>query len=69
MKKTHNGQENGQFVKFSDPESTFKNQVQEIVSSILSSSLAFVEHLDKHIWNMMEQIIYTIDIDKCRRNI
>jgi 5-methylcytosine-specific restriction protein A len=41
--KTHNEQENGQFVKFTDTESTFNNQVQEMMSSNLSSSLAFVE--------------------------
>ncbi len=36
MDKTHNEQENGQFVKFSDTESTFNNPVQEIMSSNLS---------------------------------
>jgi len=66
MDKTHNEQENGQFVKFTDTESTFNNQVQEIMSSNLSSSLAFVERLHK---THMEETIYTIDINKCRRNI
>ncbi len=66
MAKTHNEQQNGQFVKFTDTESTFNNQVQEIMSSILSSSLAFVERLHK---THIEETIYTIDIDKCRRNI
>jgi hypothetical protein len=47
MHKTHNEQENGQFVKFSDTESTFHKQVQEIMSSNLSPSLAFVERLHK----------------------
>ncbi len=66
MDKTHNKQENGQFVKFTDTESTFNNQVQEIKSSNLSSSLAFVECLHK---THMEETICTIDINKCRRNI
>ncbi len=66
MDKTHSEQENGQFVKFSDTESTFNNQVQEIMSSNLSSSLASVERLHK---THMEETIYTIDINKCRRNI
>ena len=66
MDKTHNEQENGQFVKFSETESTFNNQVQEIMSSKLSTSLAFVERLHK---THMEETIYTIDINKYRRNI
>jgi 5-methylcytosine-specific restriction protein A len=66
MDKTHNEQENGQFVKFTDTESTFNNQVQETMSSNLSSSLAFVERLHK---THMEETIYTIDINKYRRNI
>ena len=66
MDKTHNEQENGQFVKFSETESTFNNQVQEIMSSNLSSSFAFVERLHK---THMEETIFTIDINKCRRNI
>ncbi len=65
MDKTHKEQEIGQFFKFTDTESTFNNQVQEIMSSILSSSLAFVERLHK---THIEEIIYTIDINKCRRN-
>ncbi len=47
MDKTHNEQENGQFVKISETESTFNNQVQEIMISNLSSSFAFVERLHK----------------------
>jgi hypothetical protein len=66
MDKTHNEQENGQFVNFSGTESTFNNQVQDIMSSILSSSLAFVECLHK---THMEETIYTIDINKCRKSI
>jgi hypothetical protein len=66
MDKTHNEQENVQFVKFSDTESTFNNQVQEIMSSYLSSSLAFVERLHK---THTDETIYSIDLNKCRRNI
>jgi hypothetical protein len=64
MDKTHNEQENGPIIKFSDTESIFNNQVREIMSSKLFSFLAFVERLHKiH----MEETIYTIDIIKCRR--
>ncbi len=66
MDKTHNEQENGQHVEFSDTESTFNNQVQEIMSSNLSSSFTFVERLHK---TDIEEIIYTIDINKCRINL
>ncbi len=66
MDKTHNEQEIGQFVKFSDTESNFNNQVQEKMSTNSYSSLAFVESLHK---THMEETIYTIDINKCRRNI
>ncbi len=66
MDKTQNEQENGQFVNFSETKSTFNNQVREIMSSNLFSSLAFEERL--HITHM-EETIYTIDLNKCRKNI
>jgi len=66
MDKTSNEQENGQFVKFSDTESSFNEKVQEIMSSALSSSYAFVESINK---SHMEEKLFTIDINKCRRNI
>ncbi len=47
MDKTANEQENGQFVKFHDTESSFNEKVQEIRNSVLSSSYAFVEQLEK----------------------
>ncbi len=54
MDKAHNEQENKQFVKFSDTESTFNDHVREFMSSNLSSSLAFVERLHK---TNMEDVI------------
>ena len=64
--KTANEQENGQFVKFSDTESSFNNKVQEIMNTQLSQSYAFVEGL---LSNPETNKIFTIDINKCRRNI
>ena len=66
MDKTANEQENGQFVKFTDTESAFNEKVQEIMNGVLSSSYAFVEQLEQ---THMEEKIFTIDINKCRRNI
>ena len=42
MDKTANEQENGQFVKFNDTESSLKEKIQEIMNGDLSSSYAFV---------------------------
>ncbi len=63
--KTTNEQENGQFVKFSDTESYFNENVQEIMNSPLSHSFAFVEPIAKP--GTMK--IFTIDINECNRNI
>ena len=63
--KTANEQENGQFVKFSDTESCFNSNVQDIMNSQLSQSYAFVEPIG----NCGSEKIFTIDINKCRRNI
>ncbi len=43
MDKTANEQENGQYVKFTDTESSFNEKVQDIMNGVLSSSYAFVE--------------------------
>ncbi len=64
MDKTHNERENGQFVKFSYTESTFNNQVQEIMSSNLSSSLAFVERLHKHTWKKLFILLTLINVEE-----
>ena len=53
-------------VKFTDTESAFNNKVQEIMNSTLTSSYAFVEQLEQ---THMDEKIFTIDINKCRRNI
>ena len=66
MDKTANEQENGQFVKFADTESSFNEKVQDIMNGVLSSSYAFVEQLEE---THMDEKIFTIDINKCRRNI
>jgi hypothetical protein len=66
MDKTADEQENGQYVKFTDTESPFNEKVQEIMNGVLSSSYAFVEQLEK---THMDEKIFTIDINKCRRNI
>ena len=66
MDKTANEQDNGQYVKFTDTESSFNEKVQEIMNSVLSSSYAFVEQLEK---THMDEKIFTVDINKCRRNI
>ena len=66
MDKTANEQENWQFVKFHDTESSFNEKVQEIMNGVLSSSYACVEQLEK---THMDEKIFTIDINKCRRNI
>ncbi len=66
MDKTANEQENGQYVKFTDTESSFNEKVQDVMNGVLSSSSAFVEPLEET--HMGEKKI-TIDINKCRRNI
>ena len=66
MDKTANEQENGQYVKFTDTESSFNEKVQDIMNGVLSSSYAFVEQLEE---THMDEKIFTIDINKCRRNI
>ena len=68
MVKTSNEHESGKYIKINDSESTFNTQVQEIMSSPLSQTHAFVE---KAYFKELEQdkIIYSIDINKCRKNI
>ena len=63
--KTTNENEQGQYVKFSDTESCFNTTVQEIMNSTLSHAYAFVEP----ILEVKTEKIFTIDINKCRRNI
>ncbi len=43
MVKTSNEHESGQYIKINDTERTFDKQVQEIMSSLLSWTHAFVE--------------------------
>ena len=66
--KTSNEHESGQYIKVSDTESTFNTQVQDVMTSSLSQTHAFVE---KAYYNELQadQIVFTIDINKCRKNI
>ncbi len=66
--KTSNEPETGQYIKISDTESTFNSQVHEIMNSPLSQTHAFVE---KVYYDELEsdKTIFTIDINKCRKNI
>ena len=68
MIKTSNEHESGQYIKINDTESTFNTQVQEIMTSPLSQTHAFVE---KAYFKKLDEdkIIYSIDINKCRENI
>jgi 5-methylcytosine-specific restriction enzyme A len=63
--KTANENEQGQYVKFSDTESCFNNTVQEIMNNVLSHVYAFVEPIREP----TTKKLFTIDINKCRRNI
>ena len=66
--KTANEHETGQHIKISDTESTFNSQVQEIMNSPLNQTHAFVEKA--YFKELQEdQTIFTIDINKCRKNI
>jgi hypothetical protein len=66
--KTSNEHESGQYIKVSDTESTFNTQVQDVFDSPLSQTHAFVEKAYfKEI--QQDQTIFTIDINKCRKNI
>ena len=66
--KTANEHESGQYIKISDTESSFNTQVQDVFDSPLSQTHAFVEkaYFDEL---QPDQTIFTIDINKCRKNI
>ncbi len=66
--KTSNEHETGQYIKVNDTESTFNKQTREVFDSSLSQTHAFVE---KVYFKEVEEdkIMYTIDINKCRKNI
>jgi len=66
--KTSNEHETGQYIKINDTESTFNKQVQDVFDSPLSQTHAFVEKVYyKEL--QQDQKIYSIDINKCRKNI
>jgi len=74
--KTANENEQGKYVKFSDTESCFNNTVQEIMNSALSHAYAFVEPVQERLSSQAHasepvkgKKLFTIDINKCRRNI
>ena len=68
LTKTSTEHETGQYIKIKDTESTFNAGLQEVMDSPLSQVHAFVE---KAYFKPLEEdkIIYTIDINKCRKNI
>ena len=58
--------EDGSYIKINDTESSFNNQTQEIMESTLAQTHAFVEPVH---FKKIDKTIYTIDINKCRKNI
>ena len=66
QEKTENEIENGIYKRISETESSFNEQVTEIINSKLSKSYAFVEKLNENKENIK---VFTIDINKCRKNI
>ncbi len=68
MIKTSGEHESGKYIKINDSESSYNSQVQEIMDSPLSHTQTFVE---KAYFKELEEdkIIYSIDINKCRKNI
>ena len=66
--KTSCEHEAGRYIKITDTESSFNQQVQDVFNSPLSQTHAFVEKA--YYKNIQEdQKIFTIDINKCRKNI
>ena len=66
--KTSDEQEQGYF-KMSETESSFNTVTKEIFDSILSGSYAFIEPITEKIpKSMVNNKIYNIDINKCRKN-
>ena len=65
-RKTENEIENGIYKRISETESSFNEQVTEIINSKLSKSYAFVEKLNE---NKENKKVFSIDINKCRKNI
>ena len=66
--KTSDEQEQGYF-KLSETESSFNTVTKEIFDSILCGSYAFIEPITEKIpKSMINNKIYNIDINKCRKN-
>ena len=66
QKKTEDEVENGIYQRISETESSFNEQVTDIINSKLSKSYAFVEKLNE---NKENKKVFSIDINKCRKNI
>ena len=66
QEKTENEVENGIYKRVSETESSFNEQVTEIINSKLSKSYAFVEKLNE---NKENKKVFTIDKNKCRKYI
>ena len=64
--KTKQEREDG-YVRIIDTESSYNNEVKNIMQDPLSFSYAFIEPLNKKIYKKLSN--YHIDINKCRKNI
>ena len=61
--KTKQEREDGEYVRIIDTESSYKNEVKNIMQDPLSFSYAFIELLNKK--NYKKLTNYHIDINKC----
>ena len=64
--KTMSENENGEYIRVNDSESSFNSELQKIMDNPLSFSHAFVESLAEP---GFDKTLYTIDINKSRRKI
>ena len=68
--KTKNEQEHGEYIKIIDTESSYNNEVSEIMKNPSSFSHAFIESLIPKTFTGNDNVInFHIDISKCRKNI
>ena len=68
LDKTNCERESG-YVKLNDTESSFNNETREIFNSNQYGSFAFVDnYLDKKPKKYIDNKIYSLDLNKCRRN-
>ena len=65
--KTRHEQEDGEYVRIFDTESSYNAEVTDIMKSRLVYSYAFCESLNSNTYKHLKN--YHIDINKCRKNI